>query len=100
MNDTSKQPDDSQTPPKDSLPSYWPGLGFLIAAVVANIIGRAIAGSIANSVSGQFSYGVIDAANRATRTRGSFDILMVVLGIIGIILLVRAFLARSKASKS
>ena len=100
MNDTPKQPEDSQTPLKGSLPSYWLGLGFLAAAVAAKVIGNAMVGSMADSARGQSFIGANSTLNSAASTQRSFDILMVVLGIIGIILLVRAFLVRSKASRS
>jgi len=97
MDDTPKQIGDSQN---RSLPSYWAGWGFLIAAIATKLVGSVIVGSIKDSARGQSWLNIANTLNKAATVQGSFDILMVVFVLIGVILLVRAFLARSRASKS
>jgi len=99
-NEMPKQRSDSPSPLNKSRPSYWPGLGLLIAAVVIELIGRAIVASIAASVRGQGLGNYLAAMNGAMKIRGTFDVVMVVLILIGIILLARVYFARKKASKS
>jgi hypothetical protein len=102
MNELTKQSEDIKTPLKNSLPSYRPGWTWLIVAVVVEIIGRIFTGVIADSARSQ-NYGLgnyIYVMNRLAFVQGLVDLLMVILGIIGIVLLVRTFLIRSKAKKA
>ena len=62
--------------------SFWPGIGFLIAAGVAKAIGM----TLLESAGGQ----------RAANIAGTTDVIMAVLGLIGIILLVSTAISRSR----
>jgi uncharacterized Zn finger protein (UPF0148 family) len=99
-NEKPKQRRDSRQSSKESHPSYGLGVAILIVAVAIELIGRAIVASIRASASGQGFRDVLITLNGAMAIQGTFDVIMVVLFIIGIILLVRTFWGRKKASKS
>ncbi|MHC1782983.1 MAG: hypothetical protein AB9891_09550 [Anaerolineaceae bacterium] len=102
MNELTKQSDDIKTPVKNSLPSYRPGWGWIIGVVLVEIIGRIFTGIMANAARSQ-NTGLgdfLNVMNRLAFIQGLVDLLMVILGIIGIVLLVRTFLIRSKAKKA
>jgi hypothetical protein len=99
-NERPKQRRDSRPSSKVSHPSYGLGVAILVVAVVIELIGRAIVASIRASASGQGLRDVLVTLNGAMAIQGTFDVIMLVLLVIGIILLVRTFLERRKASKS
>jgi hypothetical protein len=99
-NEVPKQRSDTRYPLKKSRPSYWSGLGLIIAAIVIELIGRAIVASIVASARGQAFRNYLVTMNGAMKIQGSFDVIMVVMILIGIILLARVFFARKRASKS
>jgi len=99
MNNNPQRPNQSQTPVKSPLPSYKTGWGFLIAAVVEKIVGSILTGAMANSGRGQAMGDYLYRMNQVAMVNGVVDLLMVVLGIIGIVLLVRTYLARSRAAR-
>jgi hypothetical protein len=81
-------------------PSYGLGAAIIIIAVVIEVIGRLIVGAINETSRGRNLRDVIVIQNGAMAIRGTVDVIMLVLIVIGIILLVRTFLERKKASKS
>ncbi len=99
MNTDPGRPDHSTTQVKSPLPSYRNGWIFLAAAVVAETAGSLLAGAIANSGRGQGMGTSLFSMNQAAMVNGSADVVMVVLVLIGIVLLVRTYLARSRAAR-
>jgi hypothetical protein len=81
--------------PREARRSFWPGLVFLAAAAAAKAIGAAMAEAAVDSasVSGSFLSAGRDL-QRAASIEGMTDFVMIVLGVIGIILLIRASISR------
>ena len=97
MNETPEQPTESRTQSKNLRSSYGLGVGFFVAAAATRIVRQPVAEWMAQSVPGGGLYGEICRRNTMVNTYGFFDILMVVLGIIGVVLVVRAYRARHRA---
>jgi hypothetical protein len=100
-----KIPTESKIPVKRPLPSYWSGWVYIIAGVVVEVIGRLITGAMVNSTRANTTGGLsgmrnnLYALNQITKVQGFVDVIMVLLVIIGIIVLVRTFILRSKTKK-
>ncbi len=88
------------TPPTlKAPPSRGPAWGFIIAGVIAHFIGVAVAGGPSSpEPGGNASVRSIQAQFDANLTRAYFDILMVVLILVGIALMIRVSRARSKTA--
>ncbi|KAF0109603.1 MAG: hypothetical protein FD147_2154 [Chloroflexi bacterium] len=99
MNRNPGRPKHSKPPVKSSLPSYRSGWGFIIASVIWEVLGRIFSGALANSARGQAVGDYVFRMNQVAILQGFVDLIMVVLFFIGIIFLVRTYLARSKAAK-
>ena len=84
--------------------SYGPSIIFLITASVLPFIGRLIFESMTNSnseISGLRGISEhADSLNKATKVLATFDIIAAVVGIIGVILLIKTFRANMKGTIS
>jgi len=77
-------------------PSFWPGIVCLAASAATKAIGVAMAEAAMDSasISGSFLSAGRDL-QRAANIEGTSDLVMIVLGLVGIILIVRATVSRS-----
>ncbi len=78
-------------------PSYVPGCLFIIAAVITNFIGLSVTGSEVRYARSLPFFQSGQALNRAAAMEVSFKILILAFGLVGIILLIRTFVVRSRA---
>lgn len=83
-------------PDTSKRPSFGTGVIFLVAAAVIKIIGMVMAASAVGSArsSGSF-FGAGSHLQRAANISGTTEVLMVLFGLIGIVLLIRAAVKRS-----
>ena len=94
--------DESQDQPRTAAKrSFWPGIGFLIAAGAAKVVGMAMSESAVGSArsSGSF-FGAGQQLQRAANIEGTTTVIMLVLGLIGIILLIRTAMSRSRSENT
>ena len=82
---------------KFSKASYVPSILFLILACVLPFIGRLVGESMISSYSGaggfEGLYWHADSLNKATTVMATFDVIAIVVGIVGVILLIKTFRA-------
>lgn len=77
-------------------PPFWPGVVCLLASALTKVIGEAMAEAAMDSasISGSFLNAGRDL-QRAANIEGTTDLVMIALGLVGIILIVRATVSRS-----
>jgi len=92
--------EETQPTKKSTAPSYGPGLRFIIAGGVIELLGRLAINAIEDSAHGIGAIRYVAMMNTLTPIMGTIDVVMTVLVILGIYLLMRAFIARKKALNS
>lgn len=76
--------------------SYAPGIVFLVAAGVAKAIGVAMSGSVAESARSSRGWEAMDKYSSAAYIEGTTEVAVMILGLTGIVLLIRAAMSRVK----